>query len=217
MLLGVVILVVSSLPVTASAMARNLESKFTPVTAAEIASADAILILGGALALPQYPRVDLELVDSSDRIRYAWQLYRQNRANKIIIAGGNVFPQTDVRGEAYYIARLLMEWGVPEEDILFEEQSRNTYQNAVYIKPLLAENNLSSLLLVTSATHMPRAHAVFRAQNINVIPAPTDFQVTESDNPEIFNWIPSAQALSATTWVLKEYMGWWYYRLRGYI
>jgi len=217
LLLASAILVISSLPVTAAALIRNLESKFTPVAAAEMSRADAIVILGGVLALPQHPRVDLELVDSSDRIRYAWQLYRQGKANKIIIAGGNVFPQQDVRGEAYYIAKLLTEWGVPQQDIIFEEQSRNTYENAVNIKPLLEENNLSSVLLVTSATHMPRALAVFKAQNIEVIPAPTDIQITESDYPAVFNWIPNAQALAATTWVLKEYMGWWYYRMREYI
>ena len=73
------------------------------------------------------------------------------------------------------------------------------------------------LLLVTSSMHMPRASAVFRAQGIDVIPAPVDVQVTESDTPRVFYWIPSAHALSATTSALKEYMGFLYYRLRGYI
>ena len=99
----------------------------------------------------------------------------------------------------------------------FEENSRNTYENAVYVKPLLKRNNLKSVLLVTSATHMPRAYAVFKAQNIDVIAMPTDYLVTDNDDPLVFNWIPTAQALSGTTWILKEYLGWWYYRLRGYI
>ena len=128
-----------------------------------------------------------------------------------------MFPQQNIRGEAYYIAQLLMEWGVPEEDILFEEKSRNTYENALYIKPLLKSNNLSKVLLVTSATHMPRAYAVFNAQNVDVIAAPTDILMADNNNPGIFNWIPTAHALSNTTSALKEYMGWYYYRLRGYI
>ena len=61
----------------------------------------------------------MELVGSSDRIRFAGQLYKAKKAKKIVIAGGNVFPQQGVRGEAFYIAQLLIEWGVPQDDILF--------------------------------------------------------------------------------------------------
>ncbi len=216
-LLSITILFVSALPQTPFYLIKNLERKFPTYLAADAPQADAILILGGALALPQYPRLDLELVGTSDRIRYAGQLYRAGKAGKIVIAGGNVFPQEGIRGEAYYIAKLLIEWGVPEADILFEEKSRNTYQNAFFTKPLLEQNNLDKVLLVTSATHMPRAFAVFKAQGIDVIAAPTDYLVTDNYNPKVFNWIPTAQALSGTTWILKEYLGWWYYRLRGYI
>ncbi len=215
--ISVAVLVISAIPQTPYYLIKNLERKF-PVRAVEdMPQADAILILGGALALPQYPRLDLELIGSSDRIRYAGQLYEAGKAQKIVIAGGNVFPQEDIRGEAYYIAQLLIEWGVSRQDILFEEQSRNTYQNAVYAKPLLRQNDLKSVLLVTSATHMPRAHAVFVKQGIDVMAAPTDYLITDNDDPEVFNWIPTASALSGTTWILKEYLGWWYYRFRGYI
>ena len=214
---GFTLLIVCALPVTSQYLIGQLEKQYPSYKASDAPQADAILILGGAVALPQHPRVDLELVGSSDRIRYASQLYQQSKASKIVISGGNVFEQSNLRGEAYYIAQLLMEWGVPREDILFEEKSRNTYQNATLIKPLLQSNKLSKVLLVTSATHMPRAFAVFKAQGIDVIPAPTDILVTSSNDPDIFNWIPNAQALSSTTWILKEYLGWYYYKLRGYI
>lgn len=216
-LIAITILMVSAMPPVANALIKNLESQHHPYKASVAPVADAILILGGAVALPQTPRVDLELVGASDRVRYAAKLYKEKKAKKIVIAGGNVFPQEDIRGEAYYIAQLLMEWGVPQQDILFEEQSRNTYENALYVKPLLDSSNLSRVLLVTSATHMPRAYAVFSAQNIDVIAAPTDILMANNDNPDIFNWIPTADALSNTTSAIKEYMGWYYYRLKGYL
>jgi len=214
---SILILVISALPQTPYYLIKKLERKFPVFLVADAPEADAVLILGGAVALPQFPRQDLELVGASDRIRYAGQLYKAQKAEKIVIAGGNVFPQEGIRGEAYYIAQLLIEWGVPAEDILFEEKSRNTYQNAVFAKPLLQQNDLKSVLLVTSATHMPRAYAVFAKQEIDVIAAPTDYLITDNDNPRVFNWIPTASALSGTTWILKEYLGWWYYRFRGYI
>ena len=215
--LSLSILLISALPQTPHYLIKNLERQFPTFTALDAPQADAVLILGGALALPQFPRLDLELLGSSDRIRYASKLYKANKAKKIVIAGGNVFPQKEIRGEAYYISQLLIEWGVPEESILFEEQSRNTFQNAKYAKPILEKHNLEKVLLVTSATHMPRAYAVFKAQGIDVIAAPTDYLVTDNDNPEVFNWIPTASALSGTTWILKEYIGWWYYKFRGYV
>ena len=215
--IAVCVLWISASPALSNHLIKSLESQHRPFKASEAPNADAILILGGAVALPSTPRVDLELVGSSDRVRYAGQLYKQNKAKKIVIAGGNVFPQQSVRGEAYYIAQLLMEWGVPEEDILFEENSRNTYENAFYIKPLLSSNNLSKVLLVTSATHMPRAFAVFNAQNIDVIAAPTDIIMADENMPDFFDWIPNAGALSNTTAAIKEYMGWYYYRVRGYL
>ena len=211
------ILWVSATPPLSDYLIKNLESQHRPFKASDAPTADAILILGGAVAIPHTPRVDLELVGSSDRVRYAGQLYKENKAGKIVIAGGNIFPKRDIRGEAYYIAQLLMEWGVPEVDILFEEKSRNTYENALYIKPLLESSNLSKVLLVTSATHMPRAFAVFSAQDVDVIAAPTDILMTNTYTPGIFNWIPTAGALNNTTAALKEYMGWYYYRLRGYL
>ena len=111
--MAALILLISSLPVTAGALIGNLETGFPPVSAAESPEADAVLILGGALALPQPPRTGFELVNASDRIRYAWQLYKQKKAGKIIIAGGNVFPQHDVRGEAFYIAETAERMGCP--------------------------------------------------------------------------------------------------------
>lgn len=215
--LAVCILLISALPLVSNYLVKNLESQHRPYKASNAPIADAILILGGAVAVPQTPRVDLELVGSSDRVRYAAKLFKENKARKIVISGGNVFQQQNIRGEAYYIAQLLMEWGVPEQDILFEEKSRNTYENALYIKPLLKSNNLSKVLLVTSATHMPRAYAVFNAQNVDVIAAPTDILMADNNAPGIFDWIPSADALSNTTSALKEYLGWYYYRFRGYI
>lgn len=217
LVVSLLILLISASPPISSLLIRHLEHQHSPFEASDAPVADAILILGGAVALPQTPRVDIELVGSSDRVRYAGQLYRENKAKKIVIAGGNVFEQNNLRGEAYYIAQLLLEWGVSEADILFEDQSRNTYENAYYAKPLLKSNDLSTILLVTSAIHMPRAYAVFAAQDIDVIAAPTDILVVNNDMPGIFDWIPSATALANTTSALKEYMGWYYYRVRGYI
>ena len=65
-------------------------------------------------------------------------------------SGGNVFDQSGVRGEAFYVKAFLSELGVPAEVVLTEERSRNTYQNAVETSRILAREGWHSILLVTS-------------------------------------------------------------------
>jgi uncharacterized SAM-binding protein YcdF (DUF218 family) len=101
--------------------------------------------------------------------------------------------------------------------VLTEERSRNTYQNAVETSRILVTEGWHSLLLVTSASHMPRAHAVFQSRGLEVIAAPTDFQVAAYSQPDILDWIPTAGGLGRTTAALHEYLGIWVYRLRGWI
>jgi uncharacterized SAM-binding protein YcdF (DUF218 family) len=121
--------------------------------------------------------------------------------------------------------QLLAIMGVPENAIILEGRSRNTYENAVETKKLLDARGIKRIILVTSALHMPRSQAIFARQGFDVIPAPTDFNVTQADwdyywTPapaiQVFNLFPSAEALDWTMRALKEYIGMGVYRLRGW-
>jgi uncharacterized SAM-binding protein YcdF (DUF218 family) len=112
---------------------------------------------------------------------------------------------------------LLEEWGVPGEAILLEGASRNTHENAVLSRPLLVEHGLQRVLLVTSAMHMPRALATFESAGIDAIPAATDYPVILRDRRSLMDFLPQALALSRTTDAIKEYVGYAYYRSRGWI
>jgi len=73
---------------------------------------------------------------------------------------------------------------------------------------------------------MPRSVALFEHQGFEVIPAPTDFRITQSGWDQmtstsllvqLLNLFPSADNLSQTTGALKEYIGMFIYRLRGWL
>ena len=127
--------------------------------------------------------------------------------------------------EAADMAQLAIAMGVPKSAIIEEDTSLNTYQNAVKIKQILQPYNIQQILLVTSATHMPRSVLIFKKQGINVIPVPTDFVFTDNPlQPEsetwqsiILNLIPNAESLVITTRCLKEYLGTFIYFLRGWL
>ena len=101
--------------------------------------------------------------------------------------------------------------------IISEAMSRTTHDNAVFTKRLLAERGLRRVLLVTSAMHMRRALATFNSAGIDAVPAATDFTVTYRDHRTMIDYLPDAKALSRTTDAIKEYIGYAYYRWRGWI
>lgn len=185
----------------------NLESQYPQRPLAEINNHDAIIVLGGGLRIPLPPAQRTQLGSTSDRYWYATQLFKAGKAPTIIVSGGNVYRQANFKGEASYAAELLVKWGVPEDVILYEDNSRNTLQNRQLAASLLSREGAKSALLVTSASHMPRAVKIFSELPINVVPASADVAVRQVDRPAVFNWLPSAGAMQQTTRALHEYYG----------
>ena len=200
-------------PIVSSYMLVSLEQKFLPVPVHESPAADAIVVLGGSLAIPESPRLEVELTGNSDRILHAARLYRAGKAPVVIATGG----ASNSTPEAYVMKVLLKEWGVSEENIVIETESLNTFQNAVNTKPLLDKRGLESVLLVTSAIHMPRALATFQTLGINVIPSPTDYIQEDRKDHDITDFLPDLDSLGKTSLVIKEYLGLLAYRWQGWI
>ena len=207
------------------ALTRSLEWQHLP--SEPLPKAEAIVVLGGGVYPQSPPRPLPEINQAGDRIIYGAWLYNQGYADKVLLSGGIIpwfGPETD-QNEAQSMAELMMMLNVPEEAFLLEGQSQNTYENAVYTREMLDEAGINKILLVTSAAHMPRSVKLFESQGFEVIPAPTDFRVTEADwrflfeaEPieQVFHWIPDAYNLYVTTVMLKEYVGMAIYGLRGW-
>ena len=162
-------------------------------------------------------RITHELAGSVDRAVATVGLYGAGKAPMVIVAGGNLPWSGAKQPEAVLIRSLLVEWGVDKDDILLDTASRNTRENAVNSAALMDEAGFKTALLVTSAYHMPRAAAVFRKAGVSVIPFPTDIPVEHSQQSSIFDWLPDVGALARTTRAMKEWLGTWVYRWRGWI
>jgi uncharacterized SAM-binding protein YcdF (DUF218 family) len=159
----------------------------------------------------------VDLSDAADRVLHASRLYRAGKAPVVLISGGGIPWLGSEIPEAGSIQTLLEEWGVPGASIIAEAASRNTYENAVLSKQVLAQHGLQRVLLVTSALHMPRALATFKSAGIDAVPAATDFIVTYKDRRTAIDFLPDAVALSRTTYAIKEYVGYAYYWWKGWI
>lgn len=206
----------------ADSLTRALEWQYFPPET--LPHAEVIVLLSGGTQPAQYPRSTIEVSGSGDRVIYAAHLYHQGAAPYILAAGGNVPIVGPDTTESEDMAVLLDMLGVPDDAIWLEKFSRNTAENAQYSWEFLAEKGIERIILVTSAQHMPRAVRIFEAQGFEVIPAPTDYNITEASWQQLWapnfaaqwiNFFPTASNLSSTTGTLKEYLGMLFYSLRG--
>ncbi|MCB1179097.1 MAG: YdcF family protein [Leptospiraceae bacterium] len=205
-----------SSPPISQFLLKTLEHPYPPMEMEKIPTSDVIVVLGGMInPLTAYPEKP-ELLSSADRLTDAVILFNQKKAGKILFTGGSgVLFQQDVE-EASNAKKIMVDLGVPEESILIENKSRNTYENARYSLEILKQNKLESVILITSAFHMKRSLGVFKKQGIKVFAFPTDYK---SLKPEL-NWdmiVPSTGGLDASTIVIKEWMGILAYKIKGYL
>lgn len=210
------VLWLSAMPVFATWAIGTLERQFPARSIADTPKADVAIILGGAIGQPLAPRVTLDLGDGADRVWHAARLYRSGTVKRVLVAGGNIPWMPTVKPEAQLIRELLMEWGVPDTAISIAGGSRNTFENALEIKNLRRQTGFSSGLLITSAFHMPRAMAVFRRAGVPVTAASVDVRAVHKRQTDVLDWLPDAGALLTTTSAIKEWIGYFVYRLRGF-
>lgn len=210
---GLLILWVASMPTATNLALGSLESDFPFISIHDQPATDAIVVLGGFTGKPDVGRGDMEVNDGIDRLLHGMRLYRAGKAPYLMLVGGAARGHTP---EAMLMAQLLEEFGMPRDNMLLEDKSRNTRENGINSVAIMKAHGIKRILLVTSAFHMRRAQAVFEKLGIEVIPAATDYQVGEPD-PGVLDWLPDAEALWGTTFGIKEYIGWFVYRIRGWV
>ena len=224
--LALLVLGLGSNRLVSMALQRSLERRHPPLDGP--VEADAIVVLGGGTREGAPPRPSAEVGEAGDRVIYAARLYEAGAAPRVIVTGGEAPYANPGEGSGDEVMGGFVRWlGVDDDALIVETESRNTYENAARTREILRDRGISRILLVTSATHMPRAYRIFRRfDELTVIPAPTDFQVTDSDwryytqldlGVQLMNLLPQADAVLATSMTLKEYLGIAVYRLRGWL
>ncbi len=210
------VLWVCSMPIVANTLLGQLENRYPAVALNEIPESECLVLLGGALEPVRPPRVDVNLLDSADRISTTASLYRAGKARIIIVSGGNQPWSPGLKSEAAETLTLLAAWGVPVDAIVLDESSLNTRENAINSKKLLDDLECGKPLLVTSAAHMPRSVDSFAVLGVQVFPVTTDVRAVWILRLTVLDFIPDTQALAMTTNAVREWVGQRIYRLRGW-
>lgn len=191
-----------------------LEERFPPWDASR-GPPDGVIVLGGIIAEDvSAARGAVALNESAERVTVAAELARRYPNLRIIFSGGTNALIFDNDAEAGFAVRQLEDLGVARERIIAEEQSRNTVENAVFSRLIANPQPGERWLLLTSAFHMPRAVAVFRAVGFPVEPYPVDWRTTGP--ADLFRPYPSvSEGLRRTDVAVREWVGLLLYRLTG--
>jgi len=155
---------------------------------------------------------------ASDRFIQTLRLYKTGHIQKILITGGQAspFPDHDLR-ESDFLTQSFVEMGVPREHIINERNARNTIENAKLTRGHLDSMGVrDSVLLITSAAHMPRSARIFAAEGIPFRAYPCDYYVKPSgsrfgwsslkpSNDAFVQWKSLLHELMGYAWVLLKY------------
>ena len=196
------------MPVTSHWLSSQLEDQFPQVPIAAVPHAQAMVVLGGAVTPPMIGGTEVDLKAAADRVWYASRLFHADKAPLVLLSGGGDL-ERQAFSEARAMAVFMQDLGVPAQAIVLEETSRSTRENAAFSASLLKARGIDHILLVTSALHMPRALPLFKAQGLQVTPAPTDFECNQAPPPGLLAWLPDAGALNGSALAMKEIVGLW--------
>ena len=172
---SVVLLAIAAFTPVSALLVRPLEDRFprpdlaTPPTG--------FIVLGGAVDEGVTRRRGLPaLNDAAERMTEAVALARRFPNARLAFAGGSgrftplATTESDV-ARAFFLAQ-----GVPAERMTFEDKSRDTWENAVFVREIVQPKPGETWLLVTSAMHMPRSVGIFRQAGFPVVAYPVDYR-----------------------------------------
>lgn len=211
------LLFVSSMPIVASRLVGLIEEQAPPFDLTTAKRFDVIVVLGGGVAGKGTLRPVNELSPSSiQRTLCGAALYAKGFAPRILFAGGDASVFGEGPQEGVEMQRLALQLGIPENAILVETSSRTTYENAVATKRILGS---SSILVVTSAYHVPRAIGLFRKQGMDATSFPCSYlvkdRVEDGLDIDLLDLLPEVNALRQSTLAINELVGIFFYWMSG--
>jgi uncharacterized SAM-binding protein YcdF (DUF218 family) len=175
-----------------------------------------VIVLGGSFnsGLKSKERNEVSLNSSAERLTKALEIYKKNPRILILFSGfsGELKPQG--WSESDMAKKFFLDQGVKLDNLIFENQSRNTFENIKYSKDIIA-NYKGTWGLITSASHMPRSFFTFKKQGLILEPINVDYKTGIS---RIF-WINFDISSGLSNWsiILNELIGITYYKLTNKI
>jgi uncharacterized SAM-binding protein YcdF (DUF218 family) len=177
------------------------------------------IVLTGATQSFLQPNDRVYFHRGADRVTHTIQLYKLGLIKKILVSGGTGLLLKDGEPEADKFKNVMIMAGVPEDDILIENKTRNTGESAIAVKKIIdsLQYEPKDCLLITSAFHMRRSLACYNHAGLNVDSFSTDFYGVPRKFFLLSLLLPSIQGFIIWEKLFKEWTGLIAYKLAGYV
>ncbi len=208
------LLTLYGMPLTAYLLLRPLEAPYPPLERRPD-GIQAIVVLGGGVRASESEWLPA-LPDETGLYRClrAAQIYHQGPPCPVLVSGGVVDTDRPVPSCARVMRDLLTRLGVPAADVIEEDASASTYENAVECVRILRERSLTRVLLVTDASHLERAVRCFRKQGLDPIPCGCHYRTLHFDWA-VTDFLPNPADTDGARAALHEWLGLAWYVLHG--
>ncbi len=127
----------------------------------ELHPADVAVILGNKVERSGVPCLRLQ-----DRLECGLALYRQGLVRQVIVSGG-------LGREGFYEAEVMRDYlvarGVPEQDVVVDNDGIDTYHTALNARRIMVERGWRSAVVVSQYFHIPRTRLAFRRMGIDQV------------------------------------------------
>ena len=173
-------------------------------------SADVVIVLGGGMKddVPDFSGNSALNSAGLERVFAAARIVKKKKI-PIITSGGAVFSR---KAESEVAKRFLMDIGISGDEIIVENKSRDTYENALFSRKICLERGFNRVVVVTSAFHMPRTAMIFKKVGFeDIVYYPTGYRTSKKPKYYFTDFLPGdMQNLSVA---IKEYIGLAYYKI----
>jgi len=179
-----------------------------------------VLVLGGGYYVSDWDPYGFALRDGGTRVLTGLELVRAEKASALVLGGALPVPGRPGVITPSLLERWIASWRLVTPGVVVTNLGicMNTHDEAVQFRNLEEAYHWRNVLLVTSALHMPRSVALFKRQGIEVEPMACDFKVYGVPNARFsFSPFPSEGRLQVLGLYLHEKIGWWVYRVRGWV
>ena len=205
---------------TSEFLLRAFENAAPRTNLSQVGNSDlgGIIILGGAIegGAIAADRGEVSIYSSAERVTKAFELIRKYPELPLIFSGysGRINPKGVSEADAF--KQLIQEQGLDGAQVHYENQSRNTYENVLYLKPMMQELGgktdaglLKPWLVITSASHMYRSLQIFQKQGIDVLALPVDYQTANRLQWTSFDLVEGAQNWNKALHELIGLLAYW--------
>ena len=207
---GLSFLVLASLAPVADRLLLPLEMRYPALLTlpTEALPAEAplagVVVLGGGWA-PEAPRSSVSRLNDSSAIRLmeGIRLWRQRPELPLVVTGASRDADTAPVARGYAAAAVAL--GVPEGQLQVLDWPTDTGLEAQAVRDTLGEG--ARVVLVTSASHMPRSMSHFRQAGLDPLAAPTHYLSSHPEAGQGGSWVPSASNLRKTERAMYETLG----------